>query len=283
MLELRSPPARPDAPRRSCPRARRRRQPGRLEDPLGGPASSGSRHSCSAGTSPAWSRRSASGVTRFELGDAVFGMPLFPRAGGGYAEYVVAPSRHFAARPRPCGRRRPPRCRCAGLTAWQALVETADVQPGGRVLVLESLQLLDLTEEARHHGHRAGTEPVRQGREPRRADLPRHRPPRDPRPQRLDVAARRLRRRPPDRRPGATCCRPTPRSRPCYAYAKEKGVGEIEDFALDLAPALRRRHRAGRGRADRGRGVRLGAGRRSTEGAQPHAGCARARRPARRS
>ena len=31
------------------------------------------------------------------------------------------------------------------------------------------------------------------------------------------------------------CCRPTPRRTPCFAYAKEKGVGEIEDYALRLA------------------------------------------------
>ena len=39
------------------------------------------------------------GVTRFEVGDEVFGMPWFPRQAGAYAEYVTAPSRHFAAKP----------------------------------------------------------------------------------------------------------------------------------------------------------------------------------------
>jgi NADPH:quinone reductase-like Zn-dependent oxidoreductase len=39
------------------------------------------------------------GVTRFEVGDEVFGMPWFPRQAGAYAEYVTAPSRHFAATP----------------------------------------------------------------------------------------------------------------------------------------------------------------------------------------
>src|SRR2546423_2227394 len=33
------------------------------------------------------------GVTLFQPGDEVFGMPLFPRPAGGYAEYVTAPSR----------------------------------------------------------------------------------------------------------------------------------------------------------------------------------------------
>ncbi len=36
------------------------------------------------------------GVTRFTVGDAVFGMPWFPRQAGAYAEYVTGPSRQFA-------------------------------------------------------------------------------------------------------------------------------------------------------------------------------------------
>src|SRR5437763_13153832 len=39
------------------------------------------------------------GVTRFRPGDRVFGMPHFPRPGGGYAEYVAAPSLQFARMP----------------------------------------------------------------------------------------------------------------------------------------------------------------------------------------
>src|SRR6476469_6458398 len=39
------------------------------------------------------------GVTRFEPGDRVFGMPWFPRRAGAYAEYVTAPSRQFARTP----------------------------------------------------------------------------------------------------------------------------------------------------------------------------------------
>src|SRR2546422_11197412 len=39
------------------------------------------------------------GVTRFEVGDRVFGMPRFPRAAGAYAEDVTAPSRQFAPVP----------------------------------------------------------------------------------------------------------------------------------------------------------------------------------------
>ena len=46
------------------------------------------------------------GVTRFRVGEEVFGMPWFPRQAGAYAEYVTAPSRHSnpSSRPRwtPC-------------------------------------------------------------------------------------------------------------------------------------------------------------------------------------
>jgi NADPH:quinone reductase-like Zn-dependent oxidoreductase len=41
------------------------------------------------------------GVTRFDVGDEVHGMPFFPRAGSAYAQYVTAPSRQLARKPRP--------------------------------------------------------------------------------------------------------------------------------------------------------------------------------------
>jgi NADPH:quinone reductase-like Zn-dependent oxidoreductase len=33
------------------------------------------------------------GATRFKVGDEVFGLPRFPRAVGGFAEYITAPAR----------------------------------------------------------------------------------------------------------------------------------------------------------------------------------------------
>jgi NADPH:quinone reductase-like Zn-dependent oxidoreductase len=75
------------------------------------------------------------GVTRFAVGDAVFGMPWFPRAAGAYAEYVTAPSRHFAHRPAGLSEVEAGALPLAGLTAWQCLVDVAHVQPGERVLV----------------------------------------------------------------------------------------------------------------------------------------------------
>jgi NADPH:quinone reductase-like Zn-dependent oxidoreductase len=76
------------------------------------------------------------GVTRFVEGDRVFGMPRFPREAGAYAEYVTSPSRQLARTPDALSDVEAAALPLAGLTAWQALVETADVRPGQRVLVL---------------------------------------------------------------------------------------------------------------------------------------------------
>jgi NADPH:quinone reductase-like Zn-dependent oxidoreductase len=76
------------------------------------------------------------GVTRFALGDRVFGMPRFPHEAAAYAEYVTSPSRQLARIPDGLGDVEAAALPLAGLTAWQALVETADVQPGQRVLIL---------------------------------------------------------------------------------------------------------------------------------------------------
>jgi NADPH:quinone reductase-like Zn-dependent oxidoreductase len=75
------------------------------------------------------------GVTRFRPGDEVFGMPRFPRQAGCYAEYVTSPSRQLALRPEGLDFQAAAALPLASLTAWQALVETAGVQPGQRVLV----------------------------------------------------------------------------------------------------------------------------------------------------
>ena len=76
------------------------------------------------------------GVTRFAPGDRVFGMPRFPREAAAYAEYVTSPSRQLAPIPQSLSDVEAAALPLAGLTAWQALVETADVGTGSRVLVL---------------------------------------------------------------------------------------------------------------------------------------------------
>ncbi|MFD3729098.1 NADP-dependent oxidoreductase [Streptomyces sp. NPDC058671] len=75
------------------------------------------------------------GVGNLRPGDEVFGMPLFPRQAGAYAEYVVAPARHLAPKPASLTHVEAAALPLAALTAWQALVDTADVRPGERVLV----------------------------------------------------------------------------------------------------------------------------------------------------
>lgn len=75
------------------------------------------------------------GVTIFKPGDEVFGMPRFPHPAGAYAEYVTAPARHFAHRPKALDHTQAAALPLAALTAWQALVDTADIQPGQRVLI----------------------------------------------------------------------------------------------------------------------------------------------------
>jgi NADPH:quinone reductase-like Zn-dependent oxidoreductase len=75
------------------------------------------------------------GVTRFEVGDEVFGMPWFPRQAGAYAEYVTAPSRHFERKPHAFSVEEAGALPLAGLTAWQVVVDTIRVQEGDDVLI----------------------------------------------------------------------------------------------------------------------------------------------------
>ncbi|MFD3697876.1 NADP-dependent oxidoreductase [Streptomyces sp. NPDC058646] len=75
------------------------------------------------------------GVTLHRVGDEVYGMPRFPEQAGAYAEYVTAPARHFARKPASLDHVEAAALPLAALTAWQALVDTAGVSAGQRVLV----------------------------------------------------------------------------------------------------------------------------------------------------
>jgi NADPH:quinone reductase-like Zn-dependent oxidoreductase len=75
------------------------------------------------------------GVMLFAPGDEVFGMPMFPRFPGAYAEYVAAPARHFAKKPAGLDHVQAAALPLAALTAYQALVDITDVQAGQRVLI----------------------------------------------------------------------------------------------------------------------------------------------------
>jgi NADPH:quinone reductase-like Zn-dependent oxidoreductase len=75
------------------------------------------------------------GVNRFRVGDEVFGMPLFPRVAGAYAEYVAAPARQLARKPARLDHVHAAGLPLAGLTAWQGLVDIGQVKAGHRVLI----------------------------------------------------------------------------------------------------------------------------------------------------
>ncbi|HUA74766.1 MAG TPA: NADP-dependent oxidoreductase [Solirubrobacteraceae bacterium] len=75
------------------------------------------------------------GVTRLQPGDRVFGMPRFPGEAAAYAEYVTARSRQLALVPEGLSLHEAAAIPLGALTAWQTLVDTANVGPGDRVLI----------------------------------------------------------------------------------------------------------------------------------------------------
>ena len=75
------------------------------------------------------------GATGVREGDEVLGMPWFPRPANAYAEYVTAPSRHFVRKPAGLSFAEAAALPLAGLTAWQGLVDVANVHEGQRVFV----------------------------------------------------------------------------------------------------------------------------------------------------
>lgn len=72
---------------------------------------------------------------RFRPGDEVFGMPLFPRAAGAYAEFVAAPALHLVRKPPSLSHVEAAALPVVGLTAWQGLVDHGGVTEGDRVLI----------------------------------------------------------------------------------------------------------------------------------------------------
>ncbi|NGO06824.1 NADP-dependent oxidoreductase [Streptomyces sp. HC44] len=75
------------------------------------------------------------GVAHFRPGDEVFGMLSYPFGHGSHAEYVTAPARAFTHKPSGIDHTEAGALPLVSLTAWQALVETADLRPGQRVLI----------------------------------------------------------------------------------------------------------------------------------------------------
>lgn len=75
------------------------------------------------------------GVTRFKVGDEVFGMVNFPGSGKAYASLVVAPEAHLALKPATVTHQQAAATTLAALTAWQVLVQQAKLQAGQWVLI----------------------------------------------------------------------------------------------------------------------------------------------------
>lgn len=75
------------------------------------------------------------GATRFKKGDEVFGMINFPGRGAVYAEYASAPENHLSLKPANISHEEAAATTLAALTAWQVLVQQANLRKGHHVLV----------------------------------------------------------------------------------------------------------------------------------------------------
>ena len=73
-------------------------------------------------------------VTQWQAGDAVFSRPDLAR-NGTYAEYVAIRASECARKPRTVSHVEAASLPLAGITAWEAMMDTAKVGPGQRVLV----------------------------------------------------------------------------------------------------------------------------------------------------
>ena len=76
------------------------------------------------------------GVGKFKMGDEVYaGLPLAPDRNGSYAEYTITTEAETAAKPRTLDHVHAATIGVAGLTAWRALFETAQLAAGQKVLI----------------------------------------------------------------------------------------------------------------------------------------------------
>jgi NADPH:quinone reductase-like Zn-dependent oxidoreductase len=71
-------------------------------------------------------------VTKLKVGDAVYGYPTF---GGGWAGYVTVKEWEVAAKPKSLTFVEAAAVPMGALTAWQALVDVAKLQPGQTILI----------------------------------------------------------------------------------------------------------------------------------------------------
>src|SRR5882757_5597962 len=74
------------------------------------------------------------GVSRFKIRDEVYSVPD-PTRDGAYADYIVVRESELALKPNSLHHIRAATVSLAALTAWQALFDTGQLQPGQRVLI----------------------------------------------------------------------------------------------------------------------------------------------------
>jgi NADPH:quinone reductase-like Zn-dependent oxidoreductase len=74
------------------------------------------------------------GVSRFKIDDEVYSIPD-PIRDGAYADYIVVRESELALKPASLHHIRAAAVPLAALTAWQSLFDTAQLQPGQRVLI----------------------------------------------------------------------------------------------------------------------------------------------------
>ncbi len=74
-------------------------------------------------------------VSKFEVGNEVYGMISFPALGKAYAEYTTALAEHLAHKPEQLSHVEAAAMPLAALTAWQALFDNANLSQGQTVLI----------------------------------------------------------------------------------------------------------------------------------------------------
>ena len=76
--------------------------------------------------------KTGANVTKLKVGNAVYGYPTF---GGGWADYVAVKEWEVAAKPKSLNFVEASAVPMGALTAWQALVDVAKLQPGQTILI----------------------------------------------------------------------------------------------------------------------------------------------------
>jgi len=76
--------------------------------------------------------KTGANVTKLKVGEAIYGYPTF---GGGWAEYVLVTEGEVAAKPKSLNFVEAAAVPLGALTAWQALVDVAKLQPGQTILI----------------------------------------------------------------------------------------------------------------------------------------------------